>query len=497
MGAYTDSANFNDCKAKYQLLLDTAPDAVFVVDRDGRIADCNQNVTATYGFQPSAVVGQRLEELLPIMPPQAGGKRNDAAADFQPFERELKIVRNGGDVIDIRRKSIPLNGPGETPLGMLIYDRDISIFKRSVSEIEQQKKFLENILESLTHPFVIIDTSDYSITMANSFFPFKKTDQSGYGHKCHQVIHGLDAPCHLSGIDCPVRRVKMTGQPLMVEHEHVNQDGEYRNIEVHGFPVFSKNGDVSMVMKYHVDITERKMLESMAEASNLMNNIGFIFSGIRHELGNPINSLKMSLTVLDQLFDTYDREQIREFVQRSLSELARVEYLLTAFRNFSMFEKPKCTPIDLREFFESFLALAGCDLESRGINLLFFPLSGPDYTGIADPRALQQVMLNLVKNAADALESSHNPEITIKLSHFRERIQIEVIDNGPGINENNEKNLFRPFFTTKPNGTGLGLVIVKKLLSDMNAFITIDSRSKKEIGKTGTRVVISIPRGER
>jgi PAS domain S-box-containing protein len=491
-----DTAEISECKIKYQLLLDTAPDVVVVVDREGRIVDCNQNLTVTYGYPTSVAVGKKLDELLPAILSEGDSLRIDPISNFRPFQGELKIVRKGGGHVDIRRKSIPLNGPGDAPFGMLIYDRDITNYKRSVSEIEQQKKFLENILESLTHPFFIIDTNDYNITMANSFLPLEHKERTGCGCKCHKVIHGLDAPCHLRGAECPVNQVKITGQPVMIEHEHINEDGESRNVQVHGFPVFNERGDVSLVMQYHVDITERKMLESMAEASNLMHNIGFIFSGIRHELGNPINSLKMSLTVLDQLFDTYNREQIREFVQRSLSELARVEYLLTAFRNFSMFEKPKCTRVDLKEFFQDFLALASCDLESHGIELHFAALDDREYVGIFDPRALQQVMLNLVKNAADALQSIRNPMITINLSHLRERLRIEVIDNGPGINEHNEKNLFRPFFTTKPNGTGLGLVIVKKLLSDMNCFITIVTRREKEIGEKGTRVIISIPKGD-
>jgi len=105
----------------------------------------------------------------------------------------------------------------------------------------------ETILTSVTHPFLIIDTGDYSITIDSSFFPFQKAVQIEYGHKCHNVIHGLDTPCHLNGIDCSVRRVKITGQPLMVEHEHVHQDSQHRDIKVHGFPLFNEIYDHTTV----------------------------------------------------------------------------------------------------------------------------------------------------------------------------------------------------------------------------------------------------------
>ena len=76
------------------------------------------------------------------------------------------------------------------------------------------------------------------------------------------------------------------------------------------------------------DITDKLRLESIAEAVNSMNNLGYVFSGIRHEIGNPINSAKMALTVLKEDFDDFSKEETVEFVDRVLGELLRVEFLL-------------------------------------------------------------------------------------------------------------------------------------------------------------------------
>jgi C4-dicarboxylate-specific signal transduction histidine kinase len=109
----------------------------------------------------------------------------------------------------------------------------------------------------------------------------------------------------------------------------------------------------------------------------------------------------------------------------------------------------------------------------------------------ADPRALQQVMLNIFTNASDAMNGRDTPKITIKAFRSAGMIGIRVEDNGCGIPEDKLKDLFKPFYTTKAHGTGLGLVIVKKMLAKMNGTIEITRRQDE-----GTRVDIFIPVGK-
>ena len=106
-----------------------------------------------------------------------------------------------------------------------------------------------------------------------------------------------------------------------------------------------------------------------------------------------------------------------------------------------------------------------------------------------DPRAFLQVLLNLITNAVAALEESDNKTISISLiQNHKKQITFIFEDNGCGMEEDTVRNLFRPFFTTKAKGTGLGLVIVKKMLSKMNCSITASSEKGQ-----GTRMVIIIP----
>ena len=147
----------------------------------------------------------------------------------------------------------------------------------------------------MAHPFIVIDVADFSIKIANSA---AKGDAFKDGMTCHELNHGHTAPCSLDEHRCVVREVVATCRPVTLEHFHAYDKGEESEYEVHAFPLLNGEGKVVQVIQYCIDITEKKRLESIAEAANLMDNVGYIFSGIRHEIGNPINSVKMALSVL-------------------------------------------------------------------------------------------------------------------------------------------------------------------------------------------------------
>jgi signal transduction histidine kinase len=237
------------------------------------------------------------------------------------------------------------------------------------------------------------------------------------------------------------------------------------------------------------DITENARLESIAEAVNAMENITYIFSGIRHELGNPINSIKMTLSVLKKNLDRYSQATVQEYVDRTLAEIVRVEYLLKSLKSFSMFENPIIQNVDLPDFMDLFRSLVADDLGKNGIKIKITTSPKAKWAR-ADPRALQQVMLNLIANAANALEDRDNPEIVISTVKKNGLIWIDVEDNGVGIPSEDQKNLFKPFYTTKPHGSGLGLAIARKMLAKMHSRIGIMSREG-----VGTTVTISMPEG--
>lgn len=257
-----------------------------------------------------------------------------------------------------------------------------------------------------------------------------------------------------------------------------------RQLVVERFPVKNYENNQVYVIS---DITERKRMEAVIEASNLTKNLGYVFSGIRHEIGNPVNSIKVALSVLQRNLEEYDKPMINEFLGRSLEEVTRIEYLLKALKNYSLFEKPDIQELHLAEFIAQFVQLVKNDFKRKDIDI-HRVIPDESLKVMADGRALHHVMLNLLTNAADALEGSDRPQIVISVIKNGTWIEIKVNDNGKGMSQFAHENLFKPFSTGKASGTGLGLVIVKKMLTAMNGSIGVESYEG-----IGTTVTVSLP----
>ncbi len=245
----------------------------------------------------------------------------------------------------------------------------------------------------------------------------------------------------------------------------------------------------SFIMIIIRDITERSRLESIAEAVNSMDNISYVFSGIRHELGNPINSIKMTLSVLKRNLSEYSPESVEKFVDRAMTEISRVEYLLQALKSFSIFENPEIQNVAVDDFLPRLIALVTSDLNASGIKISKTVESNVKYIS-ADPRLLHQVMMNLITNASDALEGRENRKINIRTVLHEGLVAIIVEDNGCGMSKEAQSNLFKPFFTTKNRGTGLGLMITLKMVTLMKGSMEV-----KSIKDKGTRVTVVLPEG--
>jgi len=131
--------------------------------------------------------------------------------------------------------------------------------------------FLSTVLESLTHPFYVIDANDYSIKLANS--AAQEAGRTGAA-TCYALSHSRRQPCDEANHPCVLKIVKETGKPAIAEHIHFNKKGEARTYEVHGYPIFNSEGNVAQIIEYNLDITNRKHAEeSLQNALQLLETI--------------------------------------------------------------------------------------------------------------------------------------------------------------------------------------------------------------------------------
>jgi len=268
------------------------------------------------------------------------------------------------------------------------------------------------------------------------------------------------------------------------------KDGTFYEEEWTISPVKNESGEVVNYVSVKRDITEKLRLESIAQAVDTMNNIGYIFSGVRHEIGNPISSVAMALNVLKMKLDNFDKENIARYIDRALEEIVKVEYLLHSLKNYNMYENPELRTISMKDFTGKLFSLVREDFSRKGIKI-DVSVNPESVSAYADPRALQQVLLNVMTNAADALDGRPCPRIALRVFAADSQVGIRVEDNGCGMTEQNLASVFKPFYTSKPRGTGLGLVIVRKMVALMNGSVTITSRAGE-----GTAVELLLPAGK-
>jgi PAS domain S-box-containing protein len=138
--------------------------------------------------------------------------------------------------------------------------------KNADKRLKQQNGFLNLVINSLSHPFYVIDVNDYSIQLANSAARMESVSGKT---TCHAMSHNSQTPCDSKKYPCPLQIIKQTKKPVTVEHIHYNIDGTPKHVEVHAHPILDDDGNVAQMIEYTLDITERRRAEEALRESEL------------------------------------------------------------------------------------------------------------------------------------------------------------------------------------------------------------------------------------
>ncbi|RMG59334.1 MAG: sensor histidine kinase [Deltaproteobacteria bacterium] len=208
----------------------------------------------------------------------------------------------------------------------------------------------------------------------------------------------------------------------------------------------------------------------------------FLLRGIAHEIRNPLNALTINTQVLleyaDLLPDWFEKKkEMIEILQSNVRVLSRLNDVVSEFLRFSRLPRPEFAMSDLDGIVSEVISFVEGEFRKRGIRLRV-SLSGDLPPVLADEKLVKQALLNLLLNAADALDKEEK-EVSVETGVKGESVFAAVSDNGVGISRDDRKKIFTVFYTTKREGSGLGLPLVKKIMDLHGGKVEVRSRRGK------------------
>lgn len=243
-----------------------------------------------------------------------------------------------------------------------------------------------------------------------------------------------------------------------VRHVEIESEGD-RTLLVTSTPLISREGRTTGGLILFSDITDKKEMERRLERDRRLAMIGELASQVAHEIRNPIGSMKI---MVDSLAERRNDPRFEKaFMETLPSEIDRLNRLVGDLLDFSRPPRLIRVDLDLVKLIEVSLRLTQDDVNRNRIEVRCELPPGPA-TVNADGEKLKQVLINLIRNAAQAMHNTPSRILTIRLADR----QLDIVDTGVGMNERQLAKIFTPFFSTKAEGTGLGLAIVHRIVEE-------------------------------
>jgi PAS domain S-box-containing protein len=247
-----------ESERNYRDLVDNSLDIIYTINSDGTICSLNPAFERITGWSSSEWIGKDFSPLIHPEDLQLARERFQSTLEGKiQFGNEVRVFTKNGDCRILELKTVPRVQKGKI-VGVFGNARDVTDRKSAEEKLKEQKDFLSTVLNSLSYPFYVVSADDYTIKMANSTAVSNGLPPD---IACYAPEYSEGASCGDHDHFLPLERIKRTGQALTTEHVHYDKAGTPRNIEVHGYPIFDKEGQVIQIIEYFLDITERKKIE--------------------------------------------------------------------------------------------------------------------------------------------------------------------------------------------------------------------------------------------
>ncbi|SHJ31245.1 ABC transporter substrate binding protein [Malonomonas rubra DSM 5091] len=329
------------------------------------------------------------------------------------------------------------------------------------------------------------------------------------GEYCCKLLYNNSALCE----NCPAIDTLASGENA--EATITSPDGQV--LEAKAFPIKDENGNVTSAILLASDVTEKNRLRDEAIRASRLASLGELAAGVAHEINNPNALIKLNAELLKKTFDgimpileeRYEQqgdfslgglhysdlnEEMPYLFEEMLEGTQRIKHIVNDLKDFSRNDTPDHNDqIDLNELVQTSVRLLNNTIKKSSDHFsTHYATSLPSFKGSF--QRIEQVVVNLIVNACQSLNSKDKAVwVTTKYDPIAQRAILQVTDEGIGITADHLEHITEPFFTTKrkEGGTGLGLSVANRIISDHGGELTFSSREGH-----GTTVTMSLPAGQ-
>ncbi|WP_368856631.1 PAS domain S-box protein [Chelativorans sp. ZYF759] len=356
--------------------------------------------------------------------------------------------------------------------------------RRTAAQLVAREAHLRSILDTVPDATVVIDRKGVIQT-------FNKAAVRQFGYSEEEVsgrnVSLLMPQPYRGEHDAYMNRYMQTGERRIIGIDRVvvgqRKDGSTFPMKLAVGEM--KSGDQVFFTGFIRDLTERaeseaRLEEVQGELARLarINELGEMASTLAHELNQPLSAIAnyvQGCTRLLRRFDDDLANRMREALEETARQSLRAGQIIRHLREFVTRGETEKQPEDLKQLVEEAAALALVGSREAGIRTVF-EFGDEARTVLVDRVQIQQVLINLLRNAMEAMRHSERRELRVRTSSAAEQgmVQIEVADTGPGLTDDVAQQLFKPFVTTKPGGMGVGLSISKRIVEAHGGTIVMD-----------------------
>jgi two-component system NtrC family sensor kinase len=487
--------DLRESEEKYRNLFERVRHGLFISSKEGHFLDCNQAMWGLLGYQDK-------EEFLKIdIVKDLYVNPEDRKTFMELVEKlgfikdfEVEFKKKNGERITVLLTATAKRDEKGTIIGYEGLNIDITDRKKMEKELKEANDFLMNLIESSVDGIIVTD-------MKGDILIFNKGAEDLLGYKSEEVVEKMNIrSIYQLGVAKEVMEKlrspdfggvgKLTSFPIF----HRRKDGEMIEGDLSASLIYNEKGNEIASVGIFKDLRERlKMERELREIqqallqSEKLAAMGRLTSQVAHELNNPIYGIMNTLELLKTEIPPENKR--RRILELSLSEIQRLSEMLRNMLSFSKPEEEKRRPVKIDELIEGILLVMEKQMKESNIQVeASFDSDIPEV--MASTNQMRQVMLNILKNAKEAMPKGGT--LTVRTAREGNKILITTQDTGIGIPEEIRDKIFEAFFTTKQKvkGVGLGLSVCYGIIKDHGGEIKVESEEGK-----GTTFTISLPIG--